>query len=370
MNNLKVLHIINGEFYSGAERVQDLLALRLPEYGYVAYLACLKPGKFKSNCACSGDLVHDFPMRSRVDFAQIGRLVDFIKQNDIRLIHTHTPRAALIGLVLAMRAGLPRVHHLHSPTSRDTENKLRNVINAVTERLSVMGVKRFIAVSDSIGQWAASMGIPRGRITVVPNGVPAMPPVDRSGRAEPLTVGSVALFRPRKGLEVLIRAIRLARDKGANLNLRVVGGFETAEYEKAIKDLANQLELQEHIVWSGFQNNIPNELAQLDIFALPSLYGEGMPMVVLEALASGLPIAASDVEGIPQVLGRDGTAGLLARPGDAESLAAQLLHIAGMTNAERNKMGMAARSLHEKKYSDLAMAENVAKVYANVLEYK
>ena len=65
--NKKVLHLINGEFYSGAERVQDLLAEGLPEFGFDAWLACVKPDRFMSRCACDKSRVLDFPMRSRFD---------------------------------------------------------------------------------------------------------------------------------------------------------------------------------------------------------------------------------------------------------------------------------------------------------------
>lgn len=366
----KVLHIINGEFYAGAERVQDLLVMCLPEFGYETHLACLKTGLFKTNCACPKEFVHEFSMKSRVDMAQVRNIANFVKQNHISLLHTHTPRAALIGVLVALRCGLPRVHHVHSPTSRDTENQWRNVINTVIERISVVGVKHFIAVSESIGKWTANMGISSSRITIVPNGVPAQAQSEATHDHAGLTVGSVALFRPRKGLEVLIQALGIARANGADITLDVIGGFETAEYEHFIKELASKLQLQDHIVWRGFQKDIPSELARLDIFALPSLYGEGMPMVILEALAAGLPIVASDVEGIPQVLERNEEVGLLAVPGDAESLAAQLCRIASMNHSEREKMSHAARAKHSTMYSEFAMAKNVAKVYANVLAEK
>lgn len=362
-----ILHIINGEFYAGAERVQDLLALRLPEFGYTAHLACLKPGVFKKNCACAAELVLDFPMRSRADLAQVGNIIDYIKKNNIRLLHSHTPRAALISALVAIRTGLPRVHHIHSPTSRDTENKWRNRVNTLMEKTSVIGVKHFIAVSESLKLWAEGMGTAKKRIIVVPNGVPAQPYKDRAGRTGALVVGSVALFRPRKGLEVLIKALNIVRKNGTNCILHVIGGFETPEYESYIKNLAYELGLREHIVWLGFQQDIPDELSKLDIFALPSLYGEGMPMVILEAMAAGLPVVASDVEGIPQVLGRNNEIGRLVEPGDAGALAQSLGEILVMPEAERFAMGSVARQRHADMYSDSAMAKNVASIYSKIL---
>ena len=102
-----MLHLINGEHYSGAERVQDLLALRLPEFGFEAAFACLKPGRF-AECRRSQETpLWDVSMRSRFDLGIARRIARLVRQGDYRLIHSHTPRAALVGRIAAGLAGVP-----------------------------------------------------------------------------------------------------------------------------------------------------------------------------------------------------------------------------------------------------------------------
>ena len=168
---MRILHIINGEFYSGAERVQDLLVQLLPDYGYEPFLACLKPSKFITNCNCPKDIIYNFPMASKIDYVQIYKLLQFIKQKHIVLLHTHTPRSALVSRIISTFINIPRVHHFHSPTINDTEIFFRNFINTLVERFSVIGTDRFISVSESIGHWIRRIQISNERITVIPNGV-------------------------------------------------------------------------------------------------------------------------------------------------------------------------------------------------------
>jgi Glycosyltransferase Family 4 len=115
-NNRKtrILHVINGDFFAGAERVQDLLALRLPDYGYEAGFVCLKPGKFSACRVSEVDLYNAF-MRSKFDLGPAWEIARIIKQDGYGLIHTHTPRAAMVGRMAAWLAKVPLVHHVHSP---------------------------------------------------------------------------------------------------------------------------------------------------------------------------------------------------------------------------------------------------------------
>ena len=135
------------------------------------------------------------------------------------------------------------VHHVHSPTSQDTTHRWRNRLNLATERVSLCRVAHVIAVSRTLGQWAHGLGLPRWKVSVVHNGVPTLG--DLHARPYPSstwTLGTVALFRPRKGLEVLLEALALLRSQGLPVRLRAVGGFETPAYEAHIKGLSEQLE--------------------------------------------------------------------------------------------------------------------------------
>lgn len=362
----RILHVINGEHYSGAERVQDLLALNLPHFGFDVGFACLKPGRFAQSRVSQCTPLVELPMRGKVDLRPALRLARLVRQDDYELIHTHTPRAALVGRIAAALAGVPLVHHVHSPTASDSTRGWPDRVNARIERASLTGAAAVITVSCSLAAYAASQGILQSKIWVVPNGVPVRGPLDaRLPPIKPWTLGAVALFRPRKGMEVLLEAMALLRDRGDVVRLRAVGPFETVEYQQKIQRLVARLGLTDAIDWIGFTSDVPAELAQMDLFVLPSLFGEGLPMVILEAMACGVPIVATRVEGVPEAV-RDGQEGSLAEPNDAYDLARA---IARVIHGELDWSSLRKNVLRRQAdcFSDQSMAEGVANVYRQVL---
>jgi glycosyltransferase involved in cell wall biosynthesis len=362
----RVLHVINGEHFAGAERVQDLLAMRLEDFGYDVGFACIKPGKFAGFRQSRDHALYELPMRGRLDLRPAGALARLVRQEGYALVHTHTPRTAIVGRIASALARVPMVHHVHSPMVADTTDRKRNWLNAATERLSLVGIDAVIAVSDSLGQYARGTGLRSELVSVVHNGVPTHGSL--APRRLPFgtwTLGMVALFRPRKGLEVLLEALALLKAQGLPVRLRAVGTFETANYETEIKSLARRLEVAELIEWRGFKQNVNEELAGMDLFVLPSLFGEGLPMVVLEAMAAGVPVVATSVQGVPEAI-RDGVDGLLAPAGDAKALAVAIGRMI-QGEADWNALRTSAHGRQAEHFSDRSMAHGVARVYDRLL---
>lgn len=366
-DTLPVLHVINGEFYAGAERVQDLLAGRLPDLGYRVDFACLKEGDFAIRRRSTGAGLHLFPMKSRFDIATAASIARLARRGGHRIIHTHTVRTALVGGIAARLAGVSMVHHVHSPAESDTEVAARNARNALVERLALRGATRLICVSSSLERYVLARGARPERIGTVWNGVP-MSALMRPERAPgaPLTLGTMALFRPRKGLEVLLEALALLRKQGCEAMLRAVGAFETTAYRDEVLQRAEQLGVSGCVEWTGFAEDIADALRRMHVFVLPSLYGEGTPMVLLEAMAAGLPVVATRVEGVPSVL-RDGVDGVLVRPGHVEDLLRALRGLAdgGIDGAV---LGDSARARQRERFCDLEMARGVAEIYGELLD--
>jgi len=361
----RVLHVINGEHYSGAERVQDLLAQRLVEFGFEVGFACVKPGDFADRRSCRDADVQDFPMRNRFDLGVARQLATQIQQERFELVHAHTPRSVLVGR-LAARANVPLVYHVHSPTACDSTRALINWINAATEKWSIRKAAMLIAVSPSLRQRMIADGVPESQIVCVPNGVPSVPfDEHRAPPTDTWTLGTIALFRPRKGIEVLLEALALLRQKGLPVQLRAVGPFETKIYEKEVRRRADELGLASAIQWTGFSRDVHAEISQIHLFVLPSLFGEGLPMVVLEAMAAGVPVVASRVEGIPYAI-QDGEQGVLVTPNDATALAGGIEQIIS-GNLDWLTLRKQAYIRHAETFSDRAMAQGIADVYRRVL---
>ncbi len=364
----RALHVINGEHYAGAERVQDHLAQCLPEFGFDVGFVCIKPGRF-AQMRQSRVPLETMPMRGRFDLRPARKIAKLVRREGYSLIHTHTPRTALIGSLAASMARVPLVHHVHSPTSRDTTRPIQDRVNALMERMSLRRAAAIIAVSRSMGNYALESGLATRAVAVVPNGVPARPTLlERDVPNSPWTIGTVALFRPRKGLEVLLDALAQLRDLGYPLQLRAVGGFETEDYKAQIMARVDDLGIGEMIDWRGFQRDVQAELATMDLFVLPSLFGEGLPMVILEAMSCGVPVVGTRVEGVPEVI-RDGEDGLIAAPDDAGELARAMQRVIG-GQVDWNALRESAYQRQRDHYSDRSMAAGVAAVYDSVLAPK
>jgi exopolysaccharide biosynthesis WecB/TagA/CpsF family protein len=366
IETVRVLHVINGEHYSGAERVQDLLAKCLPECGFEVGFACLKAGRFDALRQSLHAPLYNVSMRSRFDLRPVRKLVKLIRQHDYRIVHTHTARSALVGRMAARICGVRHVHHVHSPTSRDTTRWFTNRVNMAIEKLSLRGADALVAVSHSLGEYVRQQNLCHGILHVVPNGVPSPPELqERPTPTGCWTLGVVALFRPRKGIEVVLHALAALRHRGLDVRLRAVGAFEAQDYEHEIKSLAAELQVSEAIDWTGFTADVPAELQKMDIMVLPSLFGEGLPMVVLEAMAAGIPVVATRIEGVPEAL-RDTIDGLLAEPGDADDLADRIADIIE-GQIDWQDLRTSAYQRQTNHFSDRSMAAGVAKTYQHIL---
>ncbi|WP_231602723.1 glycosyltransferase family 4 protein [Neorhodopirellula pilleata] len=373
---IRVLHVVNGEHFSGAERVQSHLGRCLPEQNVVADFASVKPGRFADmldeRCEMrSGERWghgHRLPMKSRLDFSVAKRLADLVRTQSYDLLHAHTPRTAMIASLASKWTGKPWIYHVHSPASRDCERWVSNRINAWIERRSLANCSHLICVSNSLREDLIAQGFPTDHISVVHNGVPAIRP-HRDHRpvvGGRWTIGMIALMRNRKGLEVVLDALSEVHRRGLDVQLRCIGPFETDAYRAKIDQQINELNLGPHIDWIGFTHDVPGELSRLDAMVLPSLFGEGLPMVVLEAMAAAVPVIATRVEGTPEAV-THGVEGLLAEPRNAISLADQIeALVTGRYDWET--MSEAAATRHDACFSDTAMSFKTASVYRNVMD--
>ena len=209
----RVLHLINGEHFAGAERVQDLLAMALPKFGYAAEFACLKLGKFKE-IRRSVSTLFELNMRSSFDLFVASRVANLVREHEYQILHAHTPRTLMIAAMVKWHLKLPLVYHVHSPVGRDSTRRLRNKINTFVETRCLRHVDAMICVSGSLKKYMAEIGHDESLLHVVRNGVPAC--FELPTRNEPnqqWVLGTMALYRPRKGIECLLEAMSILKQK-------------------------------------------------------------------------------------------------------------------------------------------------------------
>ncbi|HMO13235.1 MAG TPA: glycosyltransferase [Pirellulaceae bacterium] len=365
--SLRVLHIINGEHFSGAERVQDLLGLTLSRFGWQPGFVCLKDGKFPKQRESTDCPLYIEPMNNRFDLRIVRAIVRIVKSEGYRIVHAHTPRSVMIGRLVARKTGAKLVYHVHSPVGRDSTRFLQNKLNQWTEQWSLRKCDAMICVSKSLKSYMEHAGHDPGKLFVVHNGVRSLASCpDRNPPMGTWTLGTTALFRPRKGTEVLLQAIANLRNRGCPVRLLAVGPFESTDYEQKIKSLATELEISSLIEWTGFQTDVNAFFQRMDLFVLPSLFGEGLPMVVLEAMATGVPVIAADVEGVNEAI-RDQIDGHIFPPGDSTALADSIQTLIERPDAWK-QMSHSCVIQQSESFSETSMAAGVASVYRTICE--
>jgi glycosyltransferase involved in cell wall biosynthesis len=216
--------------------------------------------------------------------------------------------------------------------------------------------------------------VPQGKpVTVVPFGVD----MDRFAPAEQAvrtgaTIGTVSRLSPEKGVRYLIEAFALLQERyGESVRLRIAGDTtpEPGGAERqAMEALAAEQGVADAVEFAGWveQDELPAFLQSLDVFVLPSVY-EGFGVAAVEASAAGLPVVASDVHGIPDVV-RDGATGLLAPAKDVNALAAAIGRLLD-DPAARTAMGRAGREYVAARYDWQANARQMEQLYAEVLAH-
>ena len=303
----------------------------------------------------------------RADLRAIREIREYIRGEQVDLIHTHGYKADLYGYLAARTESRPIVATCHNWVGGTAALGIYN-------RLDRMALKNFsgvAAVSDAVAEQLRDLGIAEDKIHTIANGID----IDRFSGAEPAwfdttvapsgkTIGIVARLDLQKGFEYLLEAFSRLTTSHPDTRLVIAG---EGPDQAAIEAIADRLNMRSKIVFAGQRGDIPNVYAACDVFVLPSL-NEGLPMTVLEAMAAGRPVVASNVGAIPTVV-RNGETGLLVEPRDVAGLKAAL----DLLLSDQALSSRLASSGHEwvrQHFTSDAMAANYLRMYENVLSGK
>jgi glycosyltransferase involved in cell wall biosynthesis len=370
--SIRVLHLLNGEFFSGVEQVVATLVRH--HRGVDPKVVCLFDGEMARRMLGVFP-VEVLPMHSRFDIRIVRLLSRYVRHNGIALLHAHNIRAHLVAGIIGAVTGLPVVVTIHSPSARDTTRSWMNAFNNRVERSLVPWTTAWTTVSEKLGEVMQRSGVPSARLVVIRNAIDVERYSGGNGarlRAllgcgdQHLLIGTVALIRPRKGIEILLRAVSLAVAALPDIRCIIVGDSENSRYIRELLKLRDTLNLAGRVFFVPFSEDIPDVMAALDVFVLPSLFGEGLPMVILEAMAASKPVVATAIDGISEAV-LDMVTGILIPPGKPESLARALIELAA--NPERRKaMGVAAHQHAMTHFSAARMATAFENLYQDILQ--
>jgi glycosyltransferase involved in cell wall biosynthesis len=306
---VKVVHLVIGGDVAGGQMVALHLALAARESDDDVSFVSPSAGPFVDLARRHGLAVEIVPLGGALDIASLVRLTRSVRGANILHTHAHFSLNAL-GRIAGRLAGARVIAHMHIENvfRAGPGRRAQVLLDNATARLCAA----IVAVSDATRANLIRQGYPAGRVVTIHNGVEPAAPVDPLRLAEGPIVLEVARLAPVKGQEQLIRALDRV-DATAVLVGRDLEG--DGRYEDELRRLAKDA----RVVFAGYRDDVPALLAGCDVFCLPSTI-EGLPLVVLEAMAHAKPVVATAVGGTPELV-VDGETGVLVPPGDVGALA-------------------------------------------------
>lgn len=256
--------------------------------------------------------IHTIPERGPVDLRAIRLLRDLCKRLRIDVWHAHDYKTDILGRLLCRSHPMKLVTTMHGFTGETWRTRLY----AKLSHRALRRYDRVLAVSPLLMRHAAEHGVDPDKLRHVPNGIDLSEFKRRQPReqakqgmgisTDEYAIAVVARFSAEKGVDRAVRLFSQLHEERANTRLHLIGdGPQRAELEKLVIELG----LTDHIRWWGWQQDTRPILEAMDTLLLPS-HTEGLPNVVLEAMAMGLPVAATRVGAVPDVLD-EGTCGIL-----------------------------------------------------------
>lgn len=365
MKALSVLHVNTEIGWRGGEAQTLMLAEGLARRGHRSMIAAPEGSALAERAEAEGlPLSLLRPRGGEVNIASIRALRRAIRSFAPDLLHYHTSHAISLGsFAVGVRRGTPAV-----ATRRVSFSLKRNPFARIKYTARV---DHLIAVADEVRWVMISKGVPPEMISVVHSGID-LSRFDLAPEGEGLrvpwgfseanlVVGSVGHLAAHKGHEHLVDAAPLVLARRPEARFVIVGeGARRAFLEERIREMG----LQERFLLPGFLDDVVPALRAFDLFVLPSTGGEGSPAVVKEAMACGVPVVASGLEGVREIV-RDGRDALLVQPGQPEALARAILHL-GSGGELRDSLVENGR-LRVREFSVERTVERNLEVYRRVL---
>jgi sugar transferase (PEP-CTERM/EpsH1 system associated) len=370
-SRLTVVHIVLSLEVGGLERVVLDLIREGVALGQNVVVICLEhPGALAPRARELGATVFSVGKPPGLKPAVVHKIAKLLRDLDADVVHTHQIGALLYSGPAARRTGVRLVVH--------TEH-INNIAKPLTRwgrfkgrllwRIAGRHAARFFCVSDDIALAARTVVTP-SKIRVIPNGIDLSAFATSDGQVirhqlgispDVKVIGTVGRLNEVKCQDLLIRAFGRLRQRKSDSHLLLVGDGPA---RSSLEELVRSLSLSRHVTFSGYQSRPQEFLAAMDIFALPSRL-EGMPLAILEAWASQVPVVATRVGGVPKMVEHERT-GLLIDSGDEAALEAALRRLVDDTTLARG-LAAAGRVQVESQFDSRRMARDYHCHYLELL---
>ena len=348
MRRLRVLELVSSLEKAGMERMVYDLCRLLDPGRFAVTAACLSHrGEYADPLEAAGVEVIDLAKKDGLDLVVPLRLVSILARRRIDLIHIHNSWPLFAGVTAAILARTR--HRVYTEHGRQWPDRSR------TTRIDRFLTGRCGAVTAVAKSQAESLvrylGVDRARLSVLANGAGDLaaedltPPADLFDQERGPTIGFAGRLERVKGVDVLLAAMPRVIERVPGVRLLVCG---EGDEEQALVGQAESLGIAGRVRFTGWRYDVPAILKGLDALVLASR-SEGMPMTILEAFSLSVPVAATAVGGVPEVV-VDGETGCLAPPEDPDALADAIAGVVA-DPARRQAMGARAREVFERGYT-------------------
>lgn len=332
---------------------------------YEIHLAVGKRGPLTDFAEDHNIQVHILPHLIRkvdlkADFKAIQEFITLIKRIQPDLIHAHNSKAGLVGRIAGRLCGVPTIYTAHGWQFTQGTPVVHRILSYINEKLGASLSQKIICVAESDRQLALRAKISNSqKLVTIHLGIEDTDIVIANPIYQPPKAVMVARFDKQKDHFTLLRAI--AQISHLHYSVDLVGNGPLLEECKLI---ARDLGIEDKVNFLGSRFDVPQRLSAAQLFILSTNY-EGLPISILEAMRSGLPVIATDVDGVSEEV-QEGQTGLLVSRQDVQSLANALEQLLSSPNL-RKEMGQAGREIFEREFSIERMLHETQSIYESVL---
>lgn len=356
---MRVLHIETGmNLYGGALQVFYLLR-GLHEQGVENLLVCSQGSAIAKEAKPFANVI-EIPMRGDVDILFGWRLLQTLRRERPDLVHAHSRRGAdLWGAIAARWAGIPAL----------VTRRVDNPEPGWLARLKYRQFAHVVTISNGIRDVLLAEGVPADHVTCIHSAVDIdawqgeedrewlnrefnLPPGGK-------VVAVIAQLIERKGHRFLFEALPKILDQVPNAHFLILG---KGPLETELKELCKALQIESHVIFAGFRDDLQRIMPNLDLVVHPALM-EGLGVSLLQAAACGVPIVAGRAGGIPEIV-EDGVNGFLVEPGISKDIISPVVKLL-LDDELRKKLGVSGRMIVNQRYSIETMVDKNLIIYKN-----
>lgn len=374
MRKIKVAHVITRMDWGGAPDVVRILCERLNRERYdtrLIYGLTLYPSKktekflrvFRERISYVPNLKRDIDI-----FCDILAFINLYKiflREKFDIVHTHTAKAGALGRIAAHLAGVKViVHSPHGHNFYGYFNRIISMVLVMLEYVLAIVTDRITVLTQLEKEDLIKFKVTSSRkICVIRSGVELenyRPKLEQKKDGQ-IIIGMVGRLEPVKGPEYFIRAARVVVERFPDVRFFIVGD---GTLRNRLKLECKKLGISASVEFKGWMEDIPEILPMMDILVLPSL-NEAVGRVLIEAAACGVPVVASNVGGVPEIV-RDGETGILVQPRNIDSIATAIITLIE-DREKRLKMGSDSKAWVTDRFGADAMVENFSRLYEKLL---